>query len=87
MRNATDVLDGIGWFRSLPATPRGRPADTAAGLQEPARTVFEQLGFEAVSVEQLSRDTGLEPAALQGCLTQLELEGLIARVVDGIVRS
>ncbi len=86
VRNASDVLDSIGWFQ--PEVVRGEPSPpAAAALTGPARELYQQLGYESLSIEQLLRDTGLEAGVLQGLLTQLELDGLVTRDVDGIARA
>jgi DNA processing protein len=87
VRDATDVMDSLGWFGSVPARRRQQGTALPASLAAPARQLYGELGVEPVSLEQLLRDTGFEPGALQGLLTQLELEGLVTRSADGIVRA
>ncbi len=87
VRDAPDVLDGIGWFQSQSPKNRLQPHKPPAGIPESLQQLYSQLGYEAVSVEQLSRTTGLTPADLQAQLTRLELEGLVTRSVDGIARA
>jgi DNA processing protein len=87
VRNATDVMDSIGWFRPAPARPGGQGSHLSAGLSAAARELYDAIGFEAVTIEQLLRDLGCEPGGLQALLTELELQGLVTRTLDGIVRA
>ena len=87
VRNATDVMDSIGWFRPTPAHEGLKGKRLPPGLSARAQALYGALGFEAVSSEQLLRDAGLEPGDLQALLTELELEGLVIRTLDGIVRA
>jgi DNA processing protein len=86
VRDATDVMDSIGWFSPAPAGRR-QSRSLPATLSTPARELYSGLGVEAVGLERLSRDTGLDPGTMQALLTELELEGLITRSVDGIARA
>ena len=87
VREATDVMDSIGWFQPAPARRGWNGSRLSAGLSAPARELYDAIGFEVVNIEQLLRDSGCEPGALQALLTELELAGLVTRTLGGIVRA
>ena len=88
VRDAQDVLDGLGWFSDLAApVPEQNSGCHPEALDAKARHLFDHLSECAVSSEQLAADTGLSASELQALATQLELEGFLVRSHGGLARA
>lgn len=94
---AQDVLEELLPQRAAPAAsprPAGAPQGLAGGGQEaapdlqahaePARVVLRALGHDPVSLDALAARTGLDAAALQARLLELELDGEVGRLPGGL---
>ncbi len=65
------------------------PLETEASLEnftEEQARILEVLSNEAIPVEMISQRTGIDPGALMGEITMLELEGLIMKHAGGYSR-
>ena len=78
VETAQDVLEEL----QLPAVPPARSAPIPA--QEPHDAVLDALGFDPMGLDALGARTGLDAAALQVRLLELELEGRVARLPGGL---
>ena len=65
---------------ATPAAANG-DAGTVSAREEP---LLDALGFDPVSLDALSARTGWSAAALQAKLLELELDGQVARLPDGL---
>ena len=84
--SAQDILEEL---RLTPALPKAAPAtvaaDTAAAPGHPdADSVLDALGFDPLGLDALVARTGLDTAALQVRLLELELAGQVARLPGGL---
>lgn len=75
-RDAGDVLADMGWEAHPSA---GKTLRETPELDEDQQRVLSLLTVEELSFDQLTFQTGLEPARLNTALTLLELMGLIAQ--------
>lgn len=89
IQNAEDVLETIRPFALRPLAQKGldytapsTPADTSEAER---RTVADLLSPTAVSVDEIVRQSGLSPAAVQTVLLELELAGRLERHAGGRV--
>lgn len=80
--DARDVLDELAG-QLPPRAPRAAARTTpgAAPVQDP---LLEQMGYEAVDLDQLQARTGWPAAQLNARLLELELEGRVARMPGGL---
>ena len=77
-----EIPDHLG-VRALEApTPPQKPKSHDAPLTD---TIMNRLGMSPVARDQLVRDLGQPPAAIESALTLLELEGRIERGPGGLV--
>jgi len=74
-----DITDELGGGPT-PARPSPKEAVPAA---PPAHPVLDALGFDPLHLDAIQTRCGLETAALQTQLVELELQGRIARLDDG----
>lgn len=76
---ASDILEDLGWDRQAPPAPKPSPAENRPGptLSPDQRRVYQQLAMGEKSYEQLAEATDMDPAALSGALTMLQILGLI----------
>lgn len=79
VETAQDVLEELPQLGRLAAREEGR----ASSASEPD-TLLEALGFDPVSLDALVARTGLDAAALQARLLELELAGDVARLPGGL---
>ena len=84
---AQDVLEELQWSVDAPPRPQATqpeaPAEAAA--HAPAEsTLLQALGFEASGLDALQARTGLPTPDLLAQLMALELQGLVARLPDGL---
>ncbi|HZF43405.1 MAG TPA: DNA-processing protein DprA [Sphingomonadaceae bacterium] len=89
IQSAADVMETIRPFAMRPlASPERRfqdaPADGDASEAERARIV-DLLGHTAVAVDEIIRQSGLSPAAVQTVLLELDLAGRLERHAGGKV--
>ncbi len=78
-----EELDSLyGLQLSLLERPRTGPADTGARSD-----LLALLGYEAVSVDQLSAASGISSADILPELSRLELQGLVDRCPGGYIRT
>ena len=81
--------DGFGELYNLQqelADPGRGPAPVERDMSASQRRLFESVGFEVVSLEDLQRLTGDPIAALLSDLSELELCGQISRCPGGYIR-
>jgi DNA processing protein len=75
---ANDIFDELGW------TPAGAQVGANVNAAPQSDTpVLTALGFDAVSVDELSSRTSLPASSLIAQLTELELNGAVARLPGG----
>ncbi|WP_313071409.1 DNA-processing protein DprA [Melaminivora sp.] len=87
VESAQDVLEELQLPGSaLPAAAPCAPEGPAAAPPLPARAgeVLRALGFDPLGLDALVARTGLDAAALQACLLELELDGHVARLAGGL---
>jgi DNA processing protein len=77
LTGAEDVLDALGIAPSLAPELR---------LGEAARTVLDALELEPAGVDELTRSTGLDAAAVAVAIAELELAGTVAEA-EGLYRG
>jgi DNA processing protein len=87
VETAQDVLEELRWpaaaQRALdmaPAPAAAPPADAAA----PGDALLQALGFDPLGLDALMARTGMDAAALQVRLLELELAGQVARLPGGV---
>jgi len=86
VRNAQDVLDGLGLFLS-PANDGAAPSTSPSdNLGAEARTVLEAVGWRPTSLNQIVERAGLTAARTMAVLDELEARGLVGCHHDGWVR-
>jgi len=78
VETAMDITDELGGG----PTPL-QPARKEAPAALPAHPVLDALGFDPLHLDAIQARCGLETAALQTQLVELELQGRIARLDDG----
>lgn len=89
VESAADVLEELRLppdiARRIPGTTAD-PASPTSGSDEtaPENPLLEALGFDPVSLDALLARTGLDAAALQARLLELELDGAVARLPGGL---
>ena len=75
VENPQDILDELGWHSSVTnITSRSDENDP----------IFAYLGFEPVSIDNLSQCSGLTIEVLSAILLQLELDGKITTIAGGL---
>jgi len=79
VRHAGDILDGLGFARTLVPLPPSEPARPYGTLE---RRVLALLAAEPRSLDALLQATGGTVPDAIGCLTRLELEGVLERRSD-----
>jgi DNA processing protein len=89
VQNAEDVLEAISPLRVRPFRQKERdytPAETPADVPEDVRAaVTSLLNGTPVPIDELVRQSGLAPAAVQTVLLELELAGRLERHAGGKV--
>jgi len=86
VRNAQDVLDGLGIFLSG-AKDRGAPATSRTeNLGAEARSVLEAVGWRPTSLNQIVERAGLTAARTMAVLDDLDARGLVGCHHDSWVR-
>ncbi len=78
-----DIVEEIGSLCALQRSLSG-PVDAEPRSDSP---LYPLIGFEAVTVDELIRCSGLPAATVLAELSTLELEGLVERSVAGYIRS
>ncbi len=94
VRDARDVLDGLGIFRSGPVSASARGAapgapagsDGAASLGSDARRLLEAVSWRGTSLTQAVARTGLSVGSAARALDDLEAAGLVGRHGEWWVR-
>lgn len=92
IRSTADILDAVPAFREAPS-PRKRPLPTPKPLRplreiaDLHRKILARIGPAPIAEDQLARDLGAAPERLAPALTDLELDGEIARHSGGTVRK
>jgi DNA processing protein len=79
VETAQDVLEEL---RLPPATPV--PVAQEQASQAHGDAVLQALGFDPMGLDALGARTGLDAAALQVRLLELELDGQVARLPGGL---
>ncbi len=86
VESAQDILEEFGALDPAKATASdttNADSDTA-GLSRDALQLLDALGFDPTGLDALQARTGLDTAALQVELMQLELQGVLARLPGGL---
>ena len=78
VETAQDVLE------ELPALARRAPAPKGKRAADTQDAVLVALGFDPMGLDALVARTGIDAAALQARLLQLELDGHVARLAGGL---
>jgi DNA processing protein len=82
VETAQDVLDELqGMAARLPPVPVAAPPAAEDRDEDP---VLRALAHDPLSLDGLMDRTGMEAAALQACLLELELEGRVERLPGGM---
>ena len=88
VENIADILDELGPLYTL-QQDLFEPTPVASELDKPAplgqRKIFAMIGYEAIAVDELVRQSGLPVARVMAALSALELEGRIARCAGGYI--
>ncbi len=82
VESAQDVLEEL----QLPA-PEAAPQPTAPGMtpsKPPESALLQAMGFDPVGLDALMARTGMDTAAMQVQLLELELAGAVARLPGGL---
>lgn len=74
--SAADILEDLSWNDGRPAAAP-QTKQQLPELTPDQRRVYQQLALGEQSYEQLAEATGMDPAALSGALTLLQIMGLI----------
>jgi DNA processing protein len=83
-----DVLLAIGLDAARATARRGSPHDDAIpGLDEPARSVLDALGWQPATIEHLAAATRLSLVDLACALAELEQRGVVGRTDGWYERS
>lgn len=86
VESADDVIEELGDVirghleAGAPKKRDGKIPKAPVGLDEPERKIFEALGDAPVSVDEIIDETELPAAEAVGCLTRLELKGVVAQL-------
>ena len=80
METAQDILEELQLAAAPPRAAPSAPA-LARGTDD---AVLQALGFDPASLDTLLARTGLDTAALQVRLLELELDGSVARLPGGL---
>lgn len=86
VRNAQDVLDGLGIFLSGPRDLSSPGSGRTEGLPADARTVLDTIGWQPTSLNRIIQRTGLGVARTMAFLDELEARGLVGCHQDCWVR-
>jgi DNA processing protein len=86
--SAEDVLSELREFGPLDRrpesqTPAGATSTAAANIPDELKALLQFVGWDPVSIDQLTELTGISVAQLSADLLQLELDGRIERLADG----
>ena len=81
VETAQDVLEEL---RLPTAAPVPAPAPAQEAAPQPHDAVLQALGFDPMGLDALGARTGMDAAALQVRLLELELEGRVARLPGGL---
>jgi len=89
VENTDDVCAAMGWrARSHSLTNTAPPGTAGPAAWSPpegaAATLWPHLSDAALHADTLSERSGLSPAALQGALLELELDGRVAALPGGL---
>jgi DNA processing protein len=79
VESAQDVLEELRLESPGPRDAVVRDADDEAALPP----LLDAMGYEAITLDELSMRTGLDAASLNAQLLELELEGRVARLPGG----
>jgi len=77
-----DILEELGPLYTLQQQCRG----PAQERPESDSSLLPLMGYETVSVDELSRNSGMSAPAVLAELSRLELEGLVERCAGGYIR-
>jgi len=82
VETAQDILEELQLSATAPAPAPAPPGDEAADPDEPPAgdPVLQALGFDPIGIDALVERTGMDAAALQVRLLELELAGRVARL-------
>lgn len=88
VESAQDILEELRWHSPVPKSTQSSGAQIAASnLSDPKlQSLLENMGHDALSVDQLVVRTGLPVASVQAALLNLELQGHIETLAGGQVR-
>lgn len=89
VENTDDVCAAMGWRTRSHTLANTAPPGTAAPAawsppEGDAATLWPHLSDAALHADTLSERSGLSPAALQGALLELELDGRVAALPGGL---
>ena len=88
VESAQDILEELRWDNPLLQTSSGNATPIAASnLSDPKlQSLLENMGHDALSVDQLVARSGLPVASVQAALLHLEMQGHIECLAGGQVR-
>jgi DNA processing protein len=88
VESAQDILEELRWDHPLIQTSIGNATQIAASnLSDPKlQSLLENMGHDALSVDQLVTRSGLPVASVQAALLHLEMQGHIECLAGGQVR-
>jgi len=88
VESAQDILEELRWDNPLLQTSLGNTTPIAASnLSDPKlQSLLENMGHDALSVDQLVARSGLPVASVQAALLHLEMQGHIECLAGGQVR-
>lgn len=88
VESAQDILEELRWDNPLLQTSLGNATPIAASnLSDPKlQSLLENMGHDALSVDQLVARSGLPVASVQAALLHLEMQGHIECLAGGQVR-
>ncbi|MFY3385332.1 DNA-processing protein DprA [Paracidovorax sp. MALMAid1276] len=85
VESAQDVLEELRLSAAPPVSAEGAGGGEAApSAPAPENALLKALGFDPVGIDALVARTGMDAAALQVALLELELEGRVARLPGGL---
>lgn len=85
VESADDILEELGHLSASATSPAG-VSGSAPTLLESSDMLLQAIGFDPVDADVLSANSGLDAAALQVRLLQLELEGVLECLSGGRYR-
>lgn len=88
VESAQDILEELRWDHPLlQASPSNATQIAASNLSDPKlQSLLENMGHDALSVDQLVARSGLPVASVQAALLHLEMQGHIECLAGGQVR-